>query len=167
MWPGIAGDVTLLPFKKGDLLILTKKQGLLASESWTMGQNDRTGSTGLVPTSCLYTIPTVTKPSVQLLVSCTQARHSWAHGEGALPGILAQGPAPHLIEGHEGHLGFRSAMPAPPSLWVNGEADSVCAVLYTHITVRLSKWAFLPSLPPWVCPGNKLILSPASASCKP
>lgn len=61
------GDVTLLPFKKGDLLILTKKQGLLASESWTLGQNDRTGSTGLVPTSCLYTIPTVTKPSVQLL----------------------------------------------------------------------------------------------------
>ncbi|XP_019480078.1 PREDICTED: unconventional myosin-VIIb isoform X1 [Hipposideros armiger] len=60
-------DVTLLPFKKGDLLILTKKQGLLASESWTLGQNDRTGKTGLVPTSCLYAIPTVTKPSAQLL----------------------------------------------------------------------------------------------------
>ncbi|XP_032741248.1 unconventional myosin-VIIb [Rattus rattus] len=60
-------DVTLLPFKKGDLLILTKKQGLLASENWVLGQNDRTGKTGLVPTACLYTIPSVTKPSTQLL----------------------------------------------------------------------------------------------------
>ncbi|XP_062055076.1 unconventional myosin-VIIb [Lepus europaeus] len=60
-------DATLLPFKKGDLLILTKKQGLLASENWTLGQNDRTGKTGLVPTACLYAIPTLTKPSAQLL----------------------------------------------------------------------------------------------------
>ncbi|XP_032209871.1 unconventional myosin-VIIb isoform X2 [Mustela erminea] len=60
-------DTTLLPFKKGDLLILTKKQGLLASENWTLGQNDRTGKTGLVPTACLYAIPVVTKPSAQLL----------------------------------------------------------------------------------------------------
>ncbi|XP_036093884.1 unconventional myosin-VIIb isoform X3 [Rousettus aegyptiacus] len=60
-------DVTLLPFKKGDLLILTKKQGLLTSENWIQGQNDRTGKTGLVLTSCLYAIPTVTKPSAQLL----------------------------------------------------------------------------------------------------
>uniref|UniRef100_A0A8C3X1R9 Unconventional myosin-VIIb n=1 Tax=Catagonus wagneri TaxID=51154 RepID=A0A8C3X1R9_9CETA len=60
-------DVTFLPFKKGDLLILTKKQGLLASEEWTLAQNDRTGKTGLVPTAYLYAIPTVTKPSAQLL----------------------------------------------------------------------------------------------------
>ncbi|XP_008576577.1 PREDICTED: unconventional myosin-VIIb, partial [Galeopterus variegatus] len=60
-------DATLLPFKKGDLLILTKKQGLLASENWTQGQNDRTGRTGLVHMACLYTIPTVIKPSAQLL----------------------------------------------------------------------------------------------------
>ncbi|KAL4840812.1 hypothetical protein H8958_010653 [Nasalis larvatus] len=60
-------DATLLAFKKGDLLVLTKKQGLLASENWTLSQNDRTGKTGLVPMACLYTIPTVTKPSAQLL----------------------------------------------------------------------------------------------------
>lgn len=60
-------DATLLPFKKGDLLILTKKQGLLASENWIPGQNDRTGKTGLVPVACLYIIPSVTKPSAQLL----------------------------------------------------------------------------------------------------
>ncbi|XP_039109102.1 unconventional myosin-VIIb [Hyaena hyaena] len=60
-------DATILPFKKGDLLILTMKKGLLASENWTLAQNDRTGKTGLVPTACLYSIPTVTKPSAQLL----------------------------------------------------------------------------------------------------
>ncbi|XP_040613950.1 unconventional myosin-VIIb isoform X2 [Mesocricetus auratus] len=60
-------DATLLPFKKGDLLILTKKQGLLASENWVLGQNDRTGKTGLVPTAYLYIIPSLTKPSAQLL----------------------------------------------------------------------------------------------------
>uniref|UniRef100_A0A2K6MZJ8 Myosin VIIB n=1 Tax=Rhinopithecus bieti TaxID=61621 RepID=A0A2K6MZJ8_RHIBE len=64
-------DATLLAFKKGDLLVLTKKQGLLASENWTLSQNDRTGKTGLVPMACLYTIPTVTKPSAQLLVTGT------------------------------------------------------------------------------------------------
>ncbi|XP_049629050.1 unconventional myosin-VIIb [Suncus etruscus] len=60
-------DATLLPFKKGDLLILTKKQGLLVSEKWTLAQNDRTGKSGLVPMACLYVIPTITKPSTQLL----------------------------------------------------------------------------------------------------
>ncbi|KAL6047905.1 hypothetical protein STEG23_016344 [Scotinomys teguina] len=62
-----ADDATLLPFKKGDLLILTKKQGLLTSENWILGQNDRTGKTGLVPMACLYIIPSVTKPSTQML----------------------------------------------------------------------------------------------------
>ncbi|MEJ1286345.1 myosin XV [Cricetulus griseus] len=60
-------DATLLPFKKGDLLILTKKQGLSASENWVPGQNDRTGKTGLVPMAYLYIIPSITKPSAQLL----------------------------------------------------------------------------------------------------
>ncbi|XP_067598359.1 unconventional myosin-VIIb isoform X1 [Pseudorca crassidens] len=60
-------DAALLPFKKGDLLILTEKQGLLTSENWTLAQNDRTKKTGLVPTACVYTIPTVTKPSAELL----------------------------------------------------------------------------------------------------
>ncbi|EPQ15928.1 Myosin-VIIb [Myotis brandtii] len=61
------GDAALLPFKKGDLLILTKSQGPLAAEDWVQGQNDRTGRTGLVLAACLYAIPTLTKPSAQLL----------------------------------------------------------------------------------------------------
>lgn len=68
------------------MLILTKKQGLLASENWILGQNDRTGKTGLVPTAYLYTIPTVTKPSAQLLVTRAHLSSAWhprAREEGA------------------------------------------------------------------------------------
>ncbi|XP_054555587.1 unconventional myosin-VIIb isoform X2 [Talpa occidentalis] len=60
-------DPSFLTFKKGDLLILTKKNETPASETWVLGQNDRTGKKGLVPVACLYSIPTVTKPSAQLL----------------------------------------------------------------------------------------------------
>ncbi|XP_055966328.1 unconventional myosin-VIIb isoform X1 [Sorex fumeus] len=62
-----ADDATLLPFKKGDLLILNKRQGLLASEKWAHGQNERTGKSGLVLLASLYVIPTITKPPAQLL----------------------------------------------------------------------------------------------------
>lgn len=98
--PTLTDDATLLAFKKGDLLVLTKKQGLLASENWTLGQNDRTGKTGLVPTACLYTIPTVTKPSAQLLVTgtlpCPQPGYPRAGWSG--PGMPSSGPAAHLAE---------------------------------------------------------------------
>uniref|UniRef100_G1LZM8 Myosin VIIB n=1 Tax=Ailuropoda melanoleuca TaxID=9646 RepID=G1LZM8_AILME len=96
-------DTTLLPFKKGDLLILTKKQGLLASEHWTLGQNDRTGKTGLVPTACLYAIPTVTKPSAQLLslLAMSPEKRKLAAQEGRptepLPGEQPK-DKPHTLE---------------------------------------------------------------------
>ncbi|XP_045438435.1 LOW QUALITY PROTEIN: unconventional myosin-VIIb, partial [Pipistrellus kuhlii] len=61
------GDAALLPCAKGDLLVLTKSAGLLAAGDWVPGQNDRTGRTGLVLAAHLYTIPTLTKPSAQLL----------------------------------------------------------------------------------------------------
>ncbi|KAM8787797.1 unconventional myosin-VIIb [Rhynchonycteris naso] len=77
-------DATLLPFKKGDLLILTKKQGLSASENWIPAQNNQTGQTGMVLTSCLYAIPTVTKPSAQLLslLAMTPEKRKLAAQEG-------------------------------------------------------------------------------------
>ncbi|XP_031507017.1 unconventional myosin-VIIb isoform X1 [Papio anubis] len=96
-------DTTLLAFKKGDLLVLTKKQGLLASENWTLGQNDRTGKTGLVPTACLYTIPTVTKPSAQLLSLLTMSpeKRKLAAQEGQLAEPRPEEPPkekPHTLE---------------------------------------------------------------------
>ncbi|XP_042850117.1 unconventional myosin-VIIb isoform X3 [Panthera tigris] len=96
-------DATILPFKKGDLLILTKKQGLLASENWTLGQNDRTGKTGLVPTACLYAIPTVTKPSAQLLslLAMSPEKRKVAAQEGRPPEPLPEEQSkekPHTLE---------------------------------------------------------------------
>ncbi|XP_006902869.1 PREDICTED: unconventional myosin-VIIb [Elephantulus edwardii] len=60
-------DANLLTIKKGDLLILTEKQGLQASENWILCQSDRMGGVGLVPAECLYIIPTIVKPSAKLL----------------------------------------------------------------------------------------------------
>uniref|UniRef100_F6TMX3 Unconventional myosin-VIIb n=1 Tax=Callithrix jacchus TaxID=9483 RepID=F6TMX3_CALJA len=96
-------DATLLAFKKGDLLVLTKKQGLLASENWTLGQNDRTGKTGLVPTACLYTIPTVTKPSAQLLslLAMSPEKRKLATQEGQPAELQTKEPPkekPHTLE---------------------------------------------------------------------
>ncbi|XP_012931915.1 unconventional myosin-VIIb isoform X2 [Heterocephalus glaber] len=96
-------DVTLLPFKKGDLLVLTKKQGLLVSENWALGQNDRTGKTGLVPMACLYTIPTVIKPSSQLLslLAMSPERRKLAAQEGLPSDLLPEEQPrekPHTLE---------------------------------------------------------------------
>uniref|UniRef100_A0A2K6PFN5 Unconventional myosin-VIIb n=1 Tax=Rhinopithecus roxellana TaxID=61622 RepID=A0A2K6PFN5_RHIRO len=96
-------DATLLAFKKGDLLVLTKKQGLLASENWTLSQNDRTGKTGLVPMACLYTIPTVTKPSAQLLslLAMSPEKRKLAAQEGQLAEPRPEEPPkekPHTLE---------------------------------------------------------------------
>uniref|UniRef100_A0A670IEJ0 Myosin VIIB n=1 Tax=Podarcis muralis TaxID=64176 RepID=A0A670IEJ0_PODMU len=60
-------DSTILAFKKGDLLILAKDRGLEKSQGWIYAQNERTGKSGLVSQDAIYVIPTVTKPSSQLL----------------------------------------------------------------------------------------------------
>nr|XP_034988804.1 unconventional myosin-VIIb isoform X1 [Zootoca vivipara] len=74
-------DSTILAFKKGDLLILAKDRGLEKSQSrmhgrgrrlegsqgWIYAQNERTDKSGLVSQDAIYVIPTVTKPSSQLL----------------------------------------------------------------------------------------------------
>uniref|UniRef100_H0XC39 Unconventional myosin-VIIb n=1 Tax=Otolemur garnettii TaxID=30611 RepID=H0XC39_OTOGA len=96
-------DPTFLPFKKGDLLVLKQKQGLLASENWVLGHNDRTDKTGMVPMDCLYTIPTVTKPSAQLLslLAMSPEKRKLAAQEGQLaepPPEEQPGKKPHTLE---------------------------------------------------------------------
>lgn len=148
-------DSTLLPFKKGDLLILTKKQGLLASENWTLAQNDRTEKTGLVPTSCLYAIPTVTKPSAQLLVThvltCPQPGTPGRLGKRLRcqawgPSSGARAPLPRKPGHHGSH-----ASPAIPL----GEAGSACAVSGWGVTWH-SAGAQSVRVPPSLPPGSVL-----------
>ncbi|KAM9378838.1 unconventional myosin-VIIb [Phaethornis superciliosus] len=60
-------DPAILSFKKGDLLILTKDKRLDASSGWISAQNERTGKTGNVFLEDIYIIPSLTKPSSQVL----------------------------------------------------------------------------------------------------
>ncbi|XP_029141653.1 unconventional myosin-VIIb [Protobothrops mucrosquamatus] len=63
----LQGDTTILAFKKGDLLILTQDKRLGENQGWIPAQNERTNSSGLVSSETIYIIPTVTKPSSQIL----------------------------------------------------------------------------------------------------
>uniref|UniRef100_A0A6J0T705 Unconventional myosin-VIIb isoform X1 n=1 Tax=Pogona vitticeps TaxID=103695 RepID=A0A6J0T705_9SAUR len=59
-------DPTVLAFKKGDLLILNQNKGQ-ESQDWIQAQNERTAKSGLVLREAIYIIPTITKPSSQIL----------------------------------------------------------------------------------------------------
>lgn len=61
-------DPAILSFKKGDLLIFTEDKRLDANSSWICAQNERTGKTGNVFLEEIYIIPSLTKPSSQVLV---------------------------------------------------------------------------------------------------
>ncbi|XP_053162242.1 unconventional myosin-VIIb isoform X2 [Hemicordylus capensis] len=60
-------DPMILAFKKGDLLILAQDKGLEEGQSWVHAQNERTDRSGLVSQEAIYVIPSVTKPSSQIL----------------------------------------------------------------------------------------------------
>uniref|UniRef100_A0A674ITT3 Myosin VIIB n=1 Tax=Terrapene triunguis TaxID=2587831 RepID=A0A674ITT3_9SAUR len=62
------GDPAILPFKKGDLLILTQDKGLEANRGdWSYAQNERTAKMGIVSLEAIYIIPSIAKPSSQVL----------------------------------------------------------------------------------------------------
>ncbi|XP_030351869.1 unconventional myosin-VIIb [Strigops habroptila] len=60
-------DPAILSFKKGDLLIFTEDKRLDANSGWICAQNERTGKTGNVFLEDIYIIPSLTKPSNQVL----------------------------------------------------------------------------------------------------
>ena len=59
-----------LSFRKGDLIILENETGEdIMQSSWCYGQCERTGAKGDFPAQCVYALPTLTKPSPNVLVS--------------------------------------------------------------------------------------------------
>uniref|UniRef100_A0A663M4E5 Myosin VIIB n=1 Tax=Athene cunicularia TaxID=194338 RepID=A0A663M4E5_ATHCN len=60
-------DPAILSFKKGDLLIFTEDKRLDANSGWICAQNERTSKTGNVFLEEIYIIPSLTKPSSQVL----------------------------------------------------------------------------------------------------
>uniref|UniRef100_A0AAR2JXI3 Myosin VIIBa n=1 Tax=Pygocentrus nattereri TaxID=42514 RepID=A0AAR2JXI3_PYGNA len=62
-------DPTFLSFKKGELILLVKDDDFSPSGGWLKGQNERTGQKGAVPTDAILILPTLTKPTNEVLVS--------------------------------------------------------------------------------------------------
>lgn len=61
-------DHTLLSFRKGELLVMIKDNEFSQKRGWIKGRNERTGKTGAVPIDAIFILPTLTKPSKELLV---------------------------------------------------------------------------------------------------
>ncbi|XP_075719751.1 unconventional myosin-VIIb [Rhinoderma darwinii] len=57
----------LLSFRNGDLLLLNRSPELQSGPNWTYAQNERTGNSGAVSLDAIYIVPTLTKPSSEIL----------------------------------------------------------------------------------------------------
>uniref|UniRef100_A0A674A1B6 Myosin VIIB n=1 Tax=Salmo trutta TaxID=8032 RepID=A0A674A1B6_SALTR len=60
-------DPTFLSFKKGELIVLIKDDELTVGRGWIKGKNERTGKTGAVPTDAILVLPTLTKPTNEVM----------------------------------------------------------------------------------------------------
>uniref|UniRef100_A0AAY4EUY2 Myosin VIIBb n=1 Tax=Denticeps clupeoides TaxID=299321 RepID=A0AAY4EUY2_9TELE len=60
-------DPTYLSFKKSELIQLIKDKEYLPDRGWLKGRNERTGQIGAVPTDAILILPTLTKPSNEIL----------------------------------------------------------------------------------------------------
>ncbi|XP_034556960.1 unconventional myosin-VIIa [Notolabrus celidotus] len=60
-------DPALLNFKKGDLIIIVKDSEFPLQRGWIKGQNESTKRTGAVPTEDILILPTLTKPSNEVM----------------------------------------------------------------------------------------------------
>lgn len=65
----VSDDATFLSFKKAELILLIKDNDYSPDQGWVKGKNDRTGQTGAVPIEAIVVLPTLTKPTNEVLVS--------------------------------------------------------------------------------------------------
>lgn len=61
-------DPTFLSFKKGELIIIIKDDEFSHQRGWIKGENERTRKTGAVPIDAILILPTLTKPTNQVMV---------------------------------------------------------------------------------------------------
>uniref|UniRef100_A0A8C4S7H9 Myosin VIIB n=1 Tax=Erpetoichthys calabaricus TaxID=27687 RepID=A0A8C4S7H9_ERPCA len=59
--------VTFLNYKKGDLIVLLKDENFASDRGWIKGQNERTGQSGAVSYDAIFILPTLTRPSNEVL----------------------------------------------------------------------------------------------------
>ncbi|XP_063748289.1 unconventional myosin-VIIa [Eleginops maclovinus] len=60
-------DPMLLSFKKGELIIIIKDDEFSQERGWIKGQNESTKKTGAVPTEAILILPTLSKPTNQVM----------------------------------------------------------------------------------------------------
>ncbi|KAF3835753.1 hypothetical protein F7725_028311 [Dissostichus mawsoni] len=60
-------DPMLLSFKKGELIIIIKDDEFAQERGWIKGQNESTKHTGAVPTEAIIILPTLSKPTNQVM----------------------------------------------------------------------------------------------------
>lgn len=61
-------DKTFLSFKKAELICLIKDDEFSVARGWLKGKNERTGEIGAVPADAVLILPTLTKPTNEVLV---------------------------------------------------------------------------------------------------
>ncbi|XP_075425742.1 unconventional myosin-VIIb isoform X2 [Ascaphus truei] len=61
------GEPELLSFRSGDLLRLKKSPELQSGPNWTYAESDRTGKSGAVSLHAIHVIPSLSKPTAELL----------------------------------------------------------------------------------------------------
>jgi myosin-7 len=57
-----------LALVRGDLLVADAAIGDVSTQPWTFGECVRTGTRGHIPVDSVYILPTLTKPSVDVMV---------------------------------------------------------------------------------------------------
>ncbi|XP_077573092.1 unconventional myosin-VIIb [Stigmatopora nigra] len=60
-------DPTFLCFQKGELIVILKENEFSQQRGWINGQNHRTGKTGAVPMEAILILPTLSKPSNEVM----------------------------------------------------------------------------------------------------
>ena len=63
-----ADDPTFLNFKKGELIVIIQDEEFPLARGWMKGRNERTSKSGAVPADSVLILPTLTKPSNEVMV---------------------------------------------------------------------------------------------------
>uniref|UniRef100_A0A8C5FSW9 Myosin VIIBa n=1 Tax=Gadus morhua TaxID=8049 RepID=A0A8C5FSW9_GADMO len=88
-------DATLLSFKKGELLELLKDKEFSLERGWLKARNDRTGKSGAVPAEALLILPTLSKPTNQVMVP-----HLYLSYQNHLPTVMSKNAGPERLWVH-------------------------------------------------------------------
>lgn len=61
-------DPTFLSFKKGELILIIKDDEFSQERGWIKGENERTRQIGAAPTDAILILPTLSKPTAEVMV---------------------------------------------------------------------------------------------------